>query len=446
MFHYLLTYILVVVSLCWGLKIRNMNIESEIENIDEVTRKIKVNIPVERVNQEINTAIDAAAKSAHLKGFRPGKAPRNIVEQTHGPRVRLEVANKLISSSLNEIIKEQKLDIIGTPEIDMADYNPGKAIEYTASVALYPKPEIKGYEKVKVKVKKQEVKDEDIEKALANLRKSKATLSKIEDRDVVQKGDVVDSFVSIEKDGKEEARPEHLTTEIGEGKINKDLEDAFIGMKVGELKKVSAINNNEESKDKSEDPQVFYVIDLKSISQSVLPELDDEFVKSLKLEPQTVLELRTEITKNLEQSVAKNKEADINAAILEEIVASNEFKVPQVMVDNEIYNLLQRSGQFKPDSQDIKIEDYRSTFGVIAEKRVRTAVAVDMIAESEKIELSEEEIKKSIQEMADSYKVSSEEIMKYMLQSKSMNGFLVEIRRSKAIEFLVSKAEVEYTD
>lgn len=416
-----------------------MNIESNIEVVDEVTRKIKVNIPVERVNKEINDAINDAAKSAHLKGFRPGKAPKDIVEKTHGPRIRLEVANKLISSSLNDVIKENKLDIIGNPEIDMAEYDPGKALEYTASVALYPKPEIKGYKELKVKVKKQEVKQDDVEKAVKNLQKSKATLKPVEGRDVVKAGDVVDAFVSIEKDGKEEARPEHLTTEIGEGQINKELEDSFIDMKVGETKKVPAVKN--EDKDA---PELLYVIDLKGISERVLPELDDEFVKSLNLEPKTVSELRAEITKNLEKSIEKNKESETHAAILEEIVSKNEFKVPQVMIDNEIHNLLQRSGQFKQDSTDIKIEDYRSTFGIIAERRVRTAVAVDMIAEQEKIELEEAEIRKSIQEMADSYKVSQEEMMKYLLQSKSMNGFIVEMKRSKAIDSLVSKAEIEY--
>jgi trigger factor len=421
-----------------------MEIESSIENIDEVTRKIKVNIPLERVNQEIEIAIKEAGKTAHLKGFRPGKAPKDIIEKTHGPRVRLEVANKLISSSLSDIIKEHKLDVIGNPEIDMADYNPGKPIEFTASVAIYPKPEIKGYQKLKVKIKKQEVQNADIEKALKNLQKSKATLKKIESRDIVQAGDVVDAFVSIEKDGKEEARPEHLTTEIGEGQINKDLEDAFVGMKVGELKKVP-LTPPAEAKEEDKAASIFYIIDLKAISERILPELDDDFVKSLKFEPQTLLELRMEIRKNLEASVEKNKESDLHAAILEDIISKNEFKVPQVMIDNEIYNLLQRSGQIKSENEEIKIEDYRATFDEIARRRVRTAVAVDMIAEQEKIEVGEEEIKKNIQEMADSYKVSQEEMMKYLLQSKSMNGFLVEMRRSKAIESLVSKTEVEYT-
>lgn len=423
-----------------------METQSFIEDIDEITRKIKVVIPLERVQQETDSAISEAAKTAHLKGFRPGKAPRDVIEKTHGPRLRLEVANRLISSSLNEIIKKHQMDIVGNPEIDMADYKPDQPIEFTASVALYPKPEIKGYEKIKVQVIKKEVKDQDIEDVLKNIRKSKSTLKPVEGRDVVQSGDVVDALISIEAGGKEEARPEPLAIEVGEGKITADIENAFIGMKVGETKKVAipaSMTENED--DKKDGTQSYYVLKLEKISERLLPELDDDLVATLDMEPKTLLELRMDIRKNLEKKAENESQSELHAALLDNLVKANEFRVPQIMVDNEIYNLLVKSGQIKEDNADIKIEDFRSALNPIAEQRVRTAVIIDRIAEQEKIELKEEDIQKELEQMASDYRVSKEDMTNYLVKNKLLNGFLIEMRRSRTIDMLAGKAEVEYS-
>ena len=423
-----------------------MTIESSIENVDETTRKIKVVIPLERVQQEINTALNEAVSKAHLKGFRPGKAPRDVVEKTHGPRVRLEVANRLISTSLNDIIKENKLDVVGNPEIDMADYKPDQAIEYTASVAIYPRPEIKNYEKLKITINKQAVKEDDVEAVIVNMLKSKSTLNKLADDQPVKGGNVVDALISIEKNGQEESRPEPLVIEVGEGKIPKDLEDAFLGMQVGEVKKVPVPSNQQEGAADGKDHQEYYVIKLEKISERILPELNDEFVSTLQIEPKTLLELRMDIRKNLEKQAENNSQAELNAAILKEIAEANKFQVPQLMIDNEIYNLLTKSGQIKGDENDIKIEHYRSTLGEIAEQRVRTAIVVDRIAEQEKIELNEEEIQKELGQMAENYKVSKEEMMNYLVKNNLINGFIIEMRRSKTIDALVAKTDVQYND
>lgn len=415
-----------------------MKTESSVENINDVTRRIKVAIPLERVKQETEIALNEAAKNAHIKGFRPGKAPKDIIEKTHGARVRLEVANRLISSTLGEVIREHELDMIGSPEIEMADYQPDHPIEYTATVSLYPKPEIGNIEKIKVQLRKQEVKDSDVEQVLENMRKSKATLKKLDFRDTVEPGDVVDALISVEKDGKTEGRPEPLVIEVGEGRIKKELEDALIGMKIGETKKVE--NTPQEAAGES---NFSYVITLQSISERILPEANDEFVKSLQLESQTLLELRMEIRKNLEQSIEKNKESELHAEILKYVVGKNSFQVPQLMIDNEIYNLLMKSGQIKAD-QEVKIEDYRETFGEIADYRVKSAVAVDRIADQENIELKEEEIQKELSDMAQSYNVTKEEMMGYLQKNNILNGFLTELRRSKAIDSLVARTEVEY--
>src|SRR5262245_47116627 len=116
-----------------------MDFESSVEEVSPVAKRIKVSIPAALVSTEVSTAIRHYAKSASIKGFRPGKAPINMVEQLHGSRVRLEVANRLISESLGSALEKHKIsDVIGSPEIDLASYETDKDINYTAELAIHP--------------------------------------------------------------------------------------------------------------------------------------------------------------------------------------------------------------------------------------------------------------------------------------------------------------------
>ena len=165
-------------------------VNSSIENIDEVTRQIKISIPAEQINKEVEEALTRAARTTTVKGFRAGKAPRHMVEALHGTRVRVEVADRLIAASLSDVARKHEMDIVGNPQIDIQAVEPGKPLEFTARVSLFPHPEIKGYEKFHVRVPKHEPTDADIDQVIERMRRSKATLKKLEFRNTAQEGDV----------------------------------------------------------------------------------------------------------------------------------------------------------------------------------------------------------------------------------------------------------------
>lgn len=425
-----------------------MEVKSVVQDIDQVTKQIKVSIPAETVSSEVTLAINDLATRANLKGFRPGKAPRAMVEKLHGPRVRLEVANRLISSSLSKLVKEHSIDMIGAPEIDVASFEPGKEIEYTAQVSIFPKPEIVGYESLKVEVPKGEIGDTDVQQVIDRIVQSKATTKKLEFRNVAQKGDVVDASLLVELEGEAATRPEPLVVALGEGKVPAELDDGIIGMEIGQAKEIVTVVEADHPNKDLAGKKTTYKVTLNGLSERVLPELNDEFVKGLNFGPQTVLELRIETRKQLEEQAEQELKEKTSQAILDVLLGQNDFPVPTVLIDDEIRSLLVRNGVIDPKRADIEklsMEPFRERLGEVAKKRVRTAILVDAIGKKENLKASDDDINAAIKDIADKNGLPIDEVRKFFLQSDQNVGFMVEIGRNKVLDFLKSKAEVTYT-
>lgn len=426
-----------------------MEFESSVESVDEVTRKFKVTIPVDHVTKEFEVALGEVVKTASLKGFRPGKAPRDIVEKLHGPRVRMEVANRLIGSSLQKLLKEHKLNMVGNPEIDIASFEPGKEIEYTANISIFPKPEITGYESFDIKVPKREAKEEDVQDILKNIQESKATLSKLQFRDTAQVGDVIEALVSVKVDEGQDVKPEPVVVPLGENRLPKELEEGLVGLKIGEIKEFELVLPEDHREVELRGKKANYKVELQALSERVLPELNDEFVKGLQYGVETLLELRMRIRGQIDDEIKRNSSADLHAAILDQVIARNNFQVPQILVDDEIRGVLARNGALKNSNikyEEIDVAPFRETFNEMATRRVRSAIIVDRIAEKEKIQVTDEEYRQELSQMAERSGLPQEDLEKYLVKEKMIAGVLMDIQRNKTLDFLAARAKVEYTE
>ena len=426
-----------------------MDFSSSIETIDDVTKKVSVAIPAARVRDEYNRAVSQLATSTQMKGFRQGKAPRKLVEQMHGERVKWDVAQDLVVSTLRTLMTENKLDVVGRPEVDFVAADPGSDFQFTAKVALHPAPTIIGYEKFEVKVPKAEVKDEQVQRIVDELRESKAGRRPLTDRTEVHSGDVIEGTVAILVDGEsEEAPAEPVVTKVGAGKIPPDLDAGLIGMNIGEERVIPAVFGDDHPNPRFRSKKGSYRVKLSGLFEQLLPELDDQFAASIDPSTQTLLELRLKIRKQLEEETTREARSAVQAEILNQLVAGNQFLVPQVMVDEEIRSLLVRMGALDPQKYDpsaINVEPFREKLGETAAKRVRTSIIVDRIGEQESIKPENADIDSAIRDLATSSGVNEDEARRYLLQSNQAAQFSRDIARYKVLQFLEGRATVEYT-
>ncbi len=426
-----------------------MDFKSSITDIDTVTKQFVVSIPADHVAKEAESALKGYASKTSIKGFRPGKAPRDLVEKLHGAEIRLEVANRLITSSLNDLIKEHKLDVVGDPDVKVDSLEPGKEIAYTAKVSIFPNPEIAAVDSFKVKVVRREVKDSDIEDVIEDMRKSRATPQKLAFRNTAKKDDVIDGMLAVEVEGEEAARPEPIAIVLGSGTLPADVEQQIEGMEVGQSKEIHSSIPATHPNEKLRGKPATFKITLNGLSERILPELNDAFAQSLNMGVGTVLELRMKIRTELQGFHEREVKKDIQAAVLDQLLEKHDFQVPQILMDDEIRSMLSRNGvlnQKHGDISKLSMEPIREKLNDVAARRVRSAIIVDQIGKNEKLQASDDDINKALDDIAAQNGVTKEDVRKFFLNQERGLGFLLEITRNKVLEFLVSKAAVEYTD
>ncbi len=425
-----------------------MDFQSSVVDIDEVTKQISVTVPKERVAKEYETSVVSVSRTAKLNGFRPGKVPRHMVERLMGDRIRYDVANRLINESLRGAFEQHKLEVVGEPEVDLKEMEPAKALEFTAKVALYPQPTISNYLNRKVEVVKKSVGDKEVTESLERLREAKAELKPIEERKVAEKGDVVALSVAVQAEGGEFSRPEPFVDELGAGKLPKDVEAQIVGMTVNDSKDITSVASDDHANPEMRGKNLVYKVTLHGLFTKNMPEITDDLVKSLGFGVETVDGLKTKIKEQLSQQAEEDMKNEAQGALLDLLVKENSFKVPQILVDEEIRGIVARYGFAGRDvnPQTIDITPFRAQFEEFALNRIRGAIIIDRVGSTEEVKVEEADRDKMIQRIAEQNGSTVEATRKTLLDKSRIMSFLLEVRRTKILEHLMSKTTVDYVD
>ncbi|MEN9846243.1 MAG: Trigger factor [Pseudomonadota bacterium] len=425
-----------------------MDFQSSVVDIDEVTKQISVTVPQERVAEAYETSVKSVGKKAHMKGFRPGKMPRQMVERLMGDRIRYDVANRLIDEGLRGAFKQHNLEVVGEPEVELKEIEPAKALEFTAKVALYPQPTIANYLNRSVQVTKRVVGEKEVAEALERLLESRAEPKEITDRKIAEKGDVVALGVAIQVDGGEFSRPEPLIDELGAGKIPHDVEAQVAGMAVGDEKEFAGVGPDNHANPDVAGKNLVYRMVLHGLFAKNMPELTDDFVKTLGFEVETVEALKSKIQEELTEKADEDLKNDEQSALLDLLVKENPFKVPQVLVDEEIRGIVSRYGNGRRDVDPslIDIAPFRSQFEELALSRIRCAIIIDRIGSTEGIQVEESDRNKMIERIAAQNGSTPEATRKMVHNRDRVMSFLLEVRRTKILEHLMAHTTVQYVD
>ncbi|HEX2386620.1 MAG TPA: trigger factor, partial [Candidatus Binatia bacterium] len=205
----------------------------DIDTVSSTQRKIRVELPGDDVAQEFVRAYENLGRHAKIKGFRPGKVPRSVLQGIYGDEVKGQVLSRLVERSLGEVIKERGLKVIAEPEVDADTLEEGRTFAFSALVEVKPDVDAKDYFGLELKKVRLSVSDEQVEAALARLRDAHAQLVPVEDREVVERGD----FVTMDFSGTLDGEPipggknENYSVEVGGGNTLPEFENALVGLK-----------------------------------------------------------------------------------------------------------------------------------------------------------------------------------------------------------------------
>ncbi len=419
------------------------------ENNNEL--KLEFTVDAQIFVNGIETVFKKNAKYFNVPGFRKGKVPMNIAEKHYGVEMFYEDAfNEVVPAIYDKEIKENNLEVVSRPDIDIVQMEKGKDLIFTAIVQTKPEVELGKYKGIELEKVEYNVEDKDIEHELGHMAEKNARIITVEDR-AVKEGDiaVIDFEGSIDGVPFEGGKAEKHELEIGSHSFIEGFEDQVVGMKIDEEKDINVTFPEEYfSKDLAGKPAVFKV-KLHEIKAKELPTMDDEFAKDVS-EFDTIDELKADIKKNLEEQNEHRAKHEIEDKAIEAVCENSKVEIPSGMIEFEIDNMeedLNRRLAYQGINveQYLKMlnktkEDFREEMKPQAEISVKTRLVLEAVCKDAKIEASEEEINEKIAELAKTYGRPEEELKENEEFKKYVSS---SIESEKVVKYIVENAKIK---
>ncbi|HSN83646.1 MAG TPA: trigger factor [Polyangiales bacterium] len=379
--------------------------QSEIREISPVLVEVTVQVPWDRVEKDLNETYRELGKTARVRGFRPGKVPKNVMKQVYGRQVAAQVTGTLVEQGLMQAVQEHELHIVAQPEMDEApELKQGKPLTFTAKVEVRPKIDEVVIDGLEAWQKPIDIPVEEVDAEIENLRNQHADIRVPDPMRGAEAGDLltIDYTVSIDGEIKEGLGAEGRQVQIDDEHLLPALKEGLLGMQPGESKVVDVEFEEDHPNADLRGKTAQFSITAKSLHEKLLPELDDEFAKDCG-DYETLLELRLEIRKGLEDSAKQRVKAELKDQLIDSLIEHNDIPVPPSMVQQqqqmmmyEMAQLMQYAGQ-----QAAPSADFFSGIEGRAKRRVQAGILLGSLARQEGIEVTESDLDAKFQEIAD---------------------------------------------
>lgn len=419
-----------------------------IEDISPVKKKISFEIPWDETKKELEEITRLVGKTAKVKGFRPGKVPRPILEKQYGDYIKEETINSLVNRFYWQAVDDYKLTPLSRPEIEQEGIKNEMPFAFTATVEVEPVIEPVGYKGLKLKKKEIKATEEEISLRFKQLQEMYATMEEISEDRPTQKGDFVSISFAGSIDGKprENLKADDYLLHLGSGHFIPGFEEQLIGMKKGEEKEVSVtFPTDYQNKELAGKEAVFQVI-LKAIKEKKLPPLDEDFVKNFD-RYETFDDLRAAVIESIEAEKAKKVKSEQREAIVEKLLASNEVPTPQSLVDRQIMYMMMDTHRYWSmrgmDPREVSdiVLSMKDMYREEAEKLVKTFLLMKSIAAKEGISVTEEEKASYIRELAASRGMDYETYRERLKEEGMVEQLELDLLTNKVFAFIEENSE-----
>ncbi len=417
-----------------------------IETTSGLERRLTVGVPAEVIDKEVNKRLQEAQKTVKLNGFRKGKVPFKVLRQKYGPGVRQEVLGDTINRSFQEALQQQKVRPAGQPHIEPTQFDEGKDFEYIATFEVYPEFEINDIEGVAVSRYGADVTDADIDEMISTLRTSQATWSVVER--ACADGDRVNIDFVGTKDGEafDGGSAQGYDLQLGSGNMIPGFESGIEGMAAGEERKLDLTFPEDYQVDSLKGAAVEFKITVNTVSEQVLPELNDEFFKSFGIEEGGEQRFRDDVKSNMERERDRVIKSRLKTEVLDALLERNPIDVPGSLVSAEIDALRQQAmeqyGKLS-GSLDVKSLLPDELFSERATKRTALGLLVSELVTKNSIRVDKDRTRAMVEQIASTYEDSDSVVNYYMSNRELLSGVEAAVLEEQVVDLLLEKAVVE---
>ncbi len=406
------------------------------ESSEGLKRTMRVEVPNDEIQTEINNRLRRVGKTAKLAGFRPGKIPFKVVQQRYGQQVRQEVLTEFMQSSYSEALQKENLNPAGNPEIVTDDSVEG--LTYTASFEVFPEIELRELDKIKIERPKVDIGDKDVDRMLGDLQRQKGEWKAVERKS--KDGD----RVKVDFDGTLKGEPipngkgEGVLVELGGSRMLPDFDKALTGVKAGDELKFKVGYPKDYPQEDLAGKKAEFTAQVHEVEALELPEIDDEFAKAFGVEEGGVEKLRADVTENMQNEAAQRIRADVKEQVMNALLELNPLEIPQALIERE-QHAMQHEAMRQMGVEDHADAPPASNFAEPAEKRVKLGLLLNEFIQAEQLTVDDEKVRARIVEMFAGYNEPDQIVETYMSNPQLRSQIEPMILEDQAIEALIEK-------
>jgi len=411
-----------------------------VESTGTLERRMRVELPAERIEKEVDTRLKSVGRTAKIKGFRPGKVPPKVVRQHYGVQVRQEVLTELMSKSYSDAIAQENLQPVARPMIEPQVSGDSKDFVFVATFDVLPEVKLKDLDKIKVTRSEVDITSDDQDDMINNLRKQRATWATV-DRES-KEGDrvIVDFDGTIKDEPFPGGQGKEVPVVLGQGSMLPDFEKALFGVKADEEKSFKVKFPKDYHSEDLKGKKVDFAIKVHKVEEEELPPLDDSLAEMYGVADGGLDKLRADVMNNMRREADQKILSDIKEQALEGLLDNNPIEVPKSLLAQEAHSM-QHEAMRRLGIEDHDKAPPQADFAEGAERRVRLSLLIHKLIDDHTIVLDQDKLKSRIEEMCSSYENADDMVAKYMSDPQIMSQFEPMILEEQAVDWLVGNGK-----
>lgn len=430
--------------------------KSELIDLSPTRKEIKIHIEPQQIREAYDRVSERYAKAANVPGFRKGHAPSSVVRTRFKTEIRGEVLRELVPDAVNGAIGEHSLAAIGEPEVHL-DNTEGldkfgeEPITVKVGVEVLPEVKLGEYKGLGVTRKQRPIGDEEIQQMIDGLRDASASLQPVEDRPS-QAGDTVTVNIVgniVDRPEEEQIKADEIEIVVGGEGVQQEFTDNLLGVKPDETRTFTVVYPEDFQTLELAGRTVEYQAEVTAVRKKELPEVDDEWAKSLGEEFESVETLKTKIREDLEKRAVAEADSKVRSEVMKKLLEAHQFEVPESLVEQQTSHRMEtvvrdmiRRG-IDPRSQQVDWQGAREELKVQAVNDVRATMLLDQIVEAEKINVTDEEIDAEIEAISTASRQPIEQVRAVLTKDGGDRSIAHRLRNRKALDLLIENAQVK---
>lgn len=417
----------------------NGKVKVEVKPLEKLAHEISVTVDADTVNQKLDSKFGQVRRNAHLKGFRKGKAPMDMIKQVYGGEVRAEVAEEVLKETISDAIEESSLKIATKPALTALDYNEAGGLDYSVKVEVMPEIDKVEIDGLKVTEDDIEVTDQEVDDMVESLRNAFVEHRPVQ-REVIKGDKVVMDLDKVEDPDNvlEDDHFEDAEIDLANPMTVQEFKDELPGLKAGESREIEVKYGDDYPDPNFAGKRIKYRATVKEVAERLLPEWDDDFAKRTK-QAETALELKLKLREDIKKNKEEQRRRTQRNQVVRQMCERNALEVPGALVDDYLSAVIEDAKRQQPDLNE---QQAREGYREMAENTLRWNMIYHHIADQESVEISPSDTEEYIKRFAGEYQMSPEQAMEALKRSGKLETMKDTVLEEKVLDLLIGRAQV----